>query len=193
MSKRILIIQGHPHGGGGHYCHALGEAYRTGAEAAGHEVELIDIGTVEIPALRDPADWSKPSEDEFARDAQAAVLRAEHLVVIYPLWMGTFPAHLKAFFERVFTEAFAFDVTDRGWHPRLKGRSAHVIVTMGMPAAFYRYYFFAHSLKNLRRNMLGFAGFGPIRDSLVGMVENPDPKPRARWLAKMKELGAKAA
>jgi hypothetical protein len=36
---------------------------------------------------------------------------------------------------------------------------------MGMPALVYRRYFRAHSLKALERNIQGFVGFGPIRET----------------------------
>ncbi len=61
---------------------------------------------------------------------------------------------------------------------------------MGMPALAYRWYFRAHSLKSLERNILKFAGIAPIRETLFGMVENADEKRRARWLDKMRALGA---
>ena len=44
----------------------------------------------------------------------------------------------------------------------LGGRSARVVVTMGMPALVYRWYFRAHSVKSLERNILGFVGIAPI-------------------------------
>ncbi len=51
----------------------------------------------------------------------------------------------------------------------LAGKSACVVITMGMPAFIYRWYFGAHGLKNLKRNILGFCGVGPIKDTLIGM------------------------
>lgn len=42
---------------------------------------------------------------------------------------------------------------------------------MTCQSSIYRWYFRAHSLKRLERNILGFCGGGPIRESLIGMVE----------------------
>ncbi len=61
--------------------------------------------------------------------------------------------------------------------------------TMGMPALFYRWYFGAYSLKSLERNILGFSGIGPIKESLIGMVEGKDGERRAQWLKTMRSLG----
>jgi putative NADPH-quinone reductase len=74
----------------------------------------------------------------------------------------------------------------------LTGKSARIVVTMGMPALVYRWYFGAHSLKSLERNVLRFAGLKPIRESLVGMVEGISPAKRQSWLDLLRELGAAA-
>ena len=57
MTKTVCIIQGHPHGKGKHLCHAIAEAYADGAKKAGAEVSRIDLGNLDIPMLRDPADF----------------------------------------------------------------------------------------------------------------------------------------
>lgn len=70
--------------------------------------------------------------------------------------------------------------------------SARVVMTMGMPAWAYRWYFRAHSLKSLERNILRFSGIGPIRETLIGSVEAIKPERRQRWLAELRDLGAAA-
>jgi putative NADPH-quinone reductase len=73
----------------------------------------------------------------------------------------------------------------------LSGRSARIIVTMGMPAFFCRWYFRAHSLKSLQRNILRFCGFRPVNASVVGMVESMSQAQRGEWLAKVQDLGGR--
>jgi hypothetical protein len=60
-----------------------------------------------------------------------------------------------------------------------------------MPAFVYRWYFGAHSLKSLERNVLRFCGIGPLRESLIGMIETPDQSYHVKWIAKMRALGRK--
>jgi putative NADPH-quinone reductase len=74
----------------------------------------------------------------------------------------------------------------------LRGKTARIVVTMGMPAAVYRWYFGAHSLKSLRRNVLSFVGIRPVRATLIGLVEASSAKRRSGWLAKLRQLGAAA-
>lgn len=117
---------------------------------------------------------------------------SDHLVIIYPLWLGTLPAVLKAFLEQVFRYDFAFEPAAKGkFLKKLTGRSARVVITMGMPALAYRFFFGAHSLKSLERNILRFAGIAPVRESLFGMVENVNDATRRKWLKQMQALGAR--
>ncbi|MCR9257569.1 MAG: NAD(P)H-dependent oxidoreductase [Alphaproteobacteria bacterium] len=194
MSRRILVILGHPDPAPGHFDRALAEAYQTGAEAAGHEVARIDIADLDIPVLRSAKTFETETPSGPILAAQQAIERAEHLMIVYPLWLGTLPGLLKLFFEQVFRPGFAFDYKSDGFpKPRLAGRSARIVVTMGMPAFLYRYYYFAHSLRSLKRHVLGFVGIGPIRDTVIGSVEAIGDAGRARWLEKLETLGRKGA
>jgi putative NADPH-quinone reductase len=192
MTRRITIIQGHADPSGERLCFALADAYGAGAEEAGHEVRRIDVARLDFPILRTQAEFEAGEPVADIRAAQEAILWAEHLVVVYPLWLGTMPALLKAFFEQVFRPDFAFAFGDEAkglWTKLLKGRSARIVVTMGMPVFFYRWYFRAHSLKSLERNILGFAGIGPIRETLFGMIGEGDEEKRWKSLDKMRALG----
>ena len=67
-----------------------------------------------------------------------------------------------------------------------------MVVTRGMPALAYRWYFGAHSLKSLERNVLKFSGIRPVRHSLIGMVETNNAAHRQCGLARMEALGRAA-
>ena len=126
--------------------------------------------------------------------AQEAIRWADHLVFFFPLWLGGMPALLKGFLEQVAREGFAFakDAKNPMATKLLKGRSARLVVTMGMPAVVYRFYFRAHSVKALERSILGMVGIAPIHETLIGLVEAMDDKARAKWFDKLRELGRQA-
>ena len=194
MTKRIAIIQGHPDPSEERFCRALAAAYAAGAEQGGHEVRTIEVADLRFPWLRGKADFEKGTAPHDIKTCQDIIAKADHLVVIFPLWLGDMPALLKAFFEQTFRPGFAFSgSTERGF-PRklLKGKSARVIITMGMPGVFYRLVYRAHSLKSLRRNILAFCGISPVRDTVIGMVEGGDSARRDKWLATATKLGRKA-
>lgn len=191
MSKRILLIQGHPDASARHFLHALADAYAEGARAAGHEVRTVDVATLDFPLLRSQYEWEKGELPPGLASAQDAIAWAEHLVIFFPLWLGDMPALLKGFLEQVARPGFAFGPEGGNpfGHKKLKGRSARVIVTMGMPALVYRWFFRAHSVKSLERNILGFVGIAPVDETLVGMVGNLAPKAASKWFAKVRKLG----
>lgn len=193
-SRRILLIQGHPDAGARHLCHALEDAYAAGAQAAGHVVRRVNTATLDFPLLRSQKDWVHGPLPATLVSAQADMGWAQHMVFFFPLWLGDMPALLKGFLEQVARPGFAFGAGEPGLFGAkgLAGRSARVVVTMGMPALLYRWYFRAHSVKSLERNVLGFVGMAPVRKTLIGMVDRLDEDGVAGWKAHLDRLGAAA-
>jgi putative NADPH-quinone reductase len=191
---RIVVVQGHPDPAGGHLGHALADAYAEGAIAGGHAVDRVEVARLAFPWLESKREFENGTVPPALAPAQAAIGAADHLVLFHPLWLGAAPAILKAFLEQVIRPGFAFDYRPESRFPRrrLLGKSARIVVTMGMPALAYRWWFGAHGLKNLKHDVLGFAGIRPVRDTLFGMVETADAAKRGRWLATMRRLGAAA-
>ena len=195
MGQRILLIQGHPDAGHPHFCHALAQAYAGAARAAGHEVRTLEVAGLDFPWLRSKQAWDSEDLPAALAPAQQAIAWAGHLVFVFPLWLGGMPALLKGFLEQVARPGFALSRAEPGGFPAklLKGRSARLVVTMGMPALVYRWYFRAHSVKALERNILGFVGIAPVHETLIGQVEGMTAGQRQRWLAKLAALGRHAA
>lgn len=191
---RTVVIQGHPDPSGNRLCHALAAAYVEGARSAGHKVQQFDTAQLDFPLLRTQEDWQQGSAGtpRSLQEAQAACAVADHLVLIYPLWLGTLPALLKGFLEQVFRPEVALGYGKGFPKPLFRGKSARVVITMGMPAMAYRWFFFAHGLRNLERNILGAAGIGPIRRSLFGLVDGVHEKTRLKWIDTMRSLGTRA-
>jgi putative NADPH-quinone reductase len=197
MPHRILIVVGHPDFEPKRLCRALAASYADGARSAGHEVRLIDIATLDFPLLRTMEEFAERTAPETLSDAVQAIRDANHIVFVFPLWLGTMPALLKAFLEQVMrpSVAFAYPEAGKGGFATslLKGRSARVVVTMGMPAFFYRLWYLGHGVAGMRRNILNFVGIRPVRETLFGMVDGVSAATREKWLAKMHALGVRAA
>lgn len=191
MSRRILIIQGHPDPAGGHFGHALAAAYRKGAEAAGHVVDEVVLAELDYPMLASEKEWTEGEVPESLRPVQEKIRAADHLVFVFPLWLGTLPARVKAFLEQVLRPGFAFAERARdGIGERLlNGKSARVVVTMGMPGPVYRWYFGAHGYRNFKRNILHFCGIRPVRRCFVGGVAGKNDRHRQRWLERLESIG----
>jgi putative NADPH-quinone reductase len=192
MARRILILAGHPDPHDEHFVHGLATAYRESALAAGHAVRTIGIASLDFPLLRSPEEFQTGRPPPAIAAAQADIAWANHLAIFYPLWLGSMPALAKAFFEQCLRPGFAFGPAKGRGLPRqkLKGRSARVVVTMGMPSFFYRWFYRAHSLRSFERNILHFCGIRPVRATVVGMVESRAARERA--LSAMRRFGARA-
>ncbi|UUZ76071.1 NAD(P)H-dependent oxidoreductase [Polaromonas sp. P1(28)-13] len=194
-SKHILLIQGHPDAATSHFCHALAASYATGAHEASHMVRWLNVAELDFPLLRSQKAWEEGELPTGLQQVQDDIRWAEHIVLFFPLWLGDMPALLKGFLEQVARPGFAFEreagsaaFTKKG----LTGRSARIVVTMGMPALLYRWYFRAHSVKSLERNILGFVGMAPVHETLIGTVGNFKAGDGARWLDKLRRLGRRA-
>ena len=127
-------------------------------EAQGHSVEVSDLYAIGWKAQVDRADFpaldpdarlkvAAASGDAFAADAltddvkaeQEKLLRADVLILQFPLWWFAMPAILKGWVDRVYAYGFAYGVgehSDRRWGDRygegmLAGKRAMLIVTTG--------------------------------------------------------------
>jgi putative NADPH-quinone reductase len=194
MTKRVLLIQGHPDTGHRHLGHALADAYAEGAIGAGHALKRIDVASLDFPLLRSAEDWEHGALPPTLADAQAAIGWCEHMVLFFPLWLGDMPAMLKGFLEQVARPGFAFrpDAKNPFGAKGLTGRSARVVVTMGMPALVYRWIYRAHSVRSLERNVLGFVGIAPVHETLVGSTGDLQPEDAKKWRVAMRKLGVGA-
>ncbi|MGH1407777.1 MAG: NAD(P)H-dependent oxidoreductase [Rhodomicrobiaceae bacterium] len=192
--SNILIIQGHPDTQETHLCHELISSYISAAKIADHSIKLYNIASIEFPLLRSKEDWEKGKEGtpENLKEIQEALMESDHIVIIYPLWLGTMPALLKGFLEQLLRPGVT--ITYKKGYPQglLENKSAHIIITMGMPALIYRFFFFSHSLRNLKRNILNLIGIKKIKCTLIGSVENADKKKQSKWFDKMKKNGKNA-
>lgn len=186
----IAIIVGHSRTDT--LCEALGRAYLEGATAAGHTARLFVTSRMSFdPILHEGYGRVQPLEPDLAA-AHDAITSADHLVLIFPLWLGTLPAIFKGFLERVIQPDLVEAQKQKAFPLILKGKSVRIVMTMGMPGLIYRWYYGAHALKMLRRNILAFLGAGPIRSTIYGMVEAVSTERRAGWLTEINGLGRDA-
>lgn len=185
----VAIIVGNPQTDS--YSEALGQAYKRGAQSGGHEAHLYLLANMQFDAiLREGYRRLQPLEPELSA-ARDAILDCNHIVIIFPLWCGDMPAILKGFIERVLQPDLLSIQASGGaadWKV-FKGRSARIIMTMGMPGWFYRCYFGAHALKLLKRNILEFIGIAPVHSTIYGMIAAVDDAKRQQWLREVEALG----
>lgn len=190
MSKKILILQGHPSPAS--YCFALAEAYKKAAIDSGAEVHEIIVSDLEFN-LNPSAYRSKliPELEEDVLKAQDEIRWAEHLVFVYPNWWGTMPTLLKAFIDRVFTSGFAFKYRQDSiwWDRLLQGKSARLIVTMDTPPWYYRFVYGQPGHVAMKKNILEFCGVKSVNITSIGSVKTSSLVQRQKWLNQVGTIG----
>jgi len=191
MPKKICIIDGHPDPDGSRLIHALCEEYCTGATKAGHEISRIDIARLDCKPLKYKSDFDI-DPDSAVQLERTKLTDAEHVVLMFPLWLGSMPSATRAFFEQVARGEFFLEAgdDDHKWPKRMmKGKSARIVVTMGMPAIAYKTLFAGASLKAVERGLFGISGFKPVRHTVLGGVDGAKEEQYKIWLSEIRELG----
>ncbi|HVJ62752.1 MAG TPA: NAD(P)H-dependent oxidoreductase, partial [Tahibacter sp.] len=84
----ITIVDGHPDPDAARFVHALADAYAAGAKEGGHDVRRIDVARVDFALLSQKKEFESAPPEAAIRAAQADIAWCDHLVVLYPLWLG---------------------------------------------------------------------------------------------------------
>lgn len=154
--KKILVLDTHPSANS--FGASLAQEYAVSAEESGASVEIVSLRDLSIDWCRDPRGY--PVELEVAR-LQSMIHEAQHLVFVFPVYWGLYPALLKGFIDRVLLPGFAYEYQE-GSHslPKklLTGRTARLIYTMDSPGWFHRFFYGSPAEKALVRATLWFTG-----------------------------------
>jgi NAD(P)H dehydrogenase (quinone) len=195
MSRRILIVDLHP--GRLSFSAALAQAYRDGADAAGHPTRSLALSEMAFdPDFGQAGFRNAPALEPDLDGFRDALTWADHVVLMTPMWWGGLPAKAKGLFDRTLLPGFAFDPRQRRMGlptPLLTGRTARLILTSDTPGwAFWLMY--ARALKHqVQRQILSYVGFKPRGFTHFSPVEHSTEAIRSRWLARTRALGQSAA
>lgn len=187
--KRIFLLNGHPDPSPERFCAALLDAYAEGARRAGHELRRIDLGHLTFPLITTAFQSDNGAVAPDAVKVQEALLWADHVVLIFPLWLDDQPALLRGLFEQVFRYRFVHVDCDKD-KKALHGKTVHTIVTMGMPADLYVSLNGAHCVQALEKGLIAYAGMTAAARTLIGSIHAADEAARKDWLAKLDAAGA---
>lgn len=127
-----LIVYAHPNPDSFNRA-ILNVALETYAER-GVNVRVVDLYAEKFNPVLDARQLQMAARGELPDDIRAQqqdVSWADVLVVIYPLWWFDRPAILKGWFDRVFTNGFAFEYREGRAAGLLPDKRAIVIVTAG--------------------------------------------------------------
>jgi NAD(P)H dehydrogenase (quinone) len=130
----------------------IARAYAQSLEQLGHECALEDLYRRPFdPVMR--ADELEPfkrgTPDEVQR-AQMALISADVLTVVYPLWWATMPAMMKGYIDRVFARGFAYEAAGGRNRGLLPGKRCVLMTLSGAPLTLLHQSGEWHAIKALQ-------------------------------------------
>lgn len=129
---KVLIVYAHPNPNS--FNHAILETAVETLRVNKHAARVKDLYAENFNPLLDRDMLASINQGVIPADIlreQQDLSWAEGLIFIYPLWWFDRPAILKGWFDRVFTNGFAFRYTSKGVEGLLHHSRALVIVTTG--------------------------------------------------------------
>ncbi|WP_330960913.1 NAD(P)H-dependent oxidoreductase [Photobacterium sp. 53610] len=188
MSKNILLLNANPKAES--LSRLLADQYQI--EAREHfDVRRFDLPEMDFqPSLDSGYDAIQPLEP-CLQDFQEQLKRADHIVIISPVWWGGLPAKFKGLIDRAILpgSAFRFEADHPAPVQLLRGKTARIILTMDAPPEMLREQA-QPVLTQLDRFTLQFCGVTPAETTLFGSVIFSTEAERAGWVSTVKTLGA---
>lgn len=192
--RRILVVIGHPIANT--LNHELARRYAAAAEAAGGEVRVRDLA-------EDPSNSPTSTELLRARPGEYGHLEAsvaediadlhwaEHLVIFFPQWWGTYPAVLTNWIDRTFLagDAFRYGSSAANWDKLLTSRTARIVTTHDTPGFYNLLAYRDAAVVALRTATLAYCGIKTVGVTHFSPVKTSTDQTRRKWLATTAALG----
>lgn len=187
----VLVINAHPDKES--FCYALVDKYMhvcINQNVRCNLVQLVDLNF--NPILKYGYRIPTELEPDLIK-MQELILAANHLVFVFPVWWGTYPALLKGFIDRVFLPGFAFKYKPGSllWEKKLTGKTATILATMDTPIWYSRLVYKSPAINSLKKGVLEFCGIKPVDEKIFSPIKSSTLAKREKWLRKVEQLGLK--
>ncbi|MDK2594064.1 NAD(P)H-dependent oxidoreductase [Pseudoalteromonas obscura] len=189
MTKKILVLNGNPKSNS--FGQHLADIYSCEAREY-FEVRRFNLSEMPFNASLQYGYNTPQILEPILVEFQKAVLWAEHIVIISPIWWGGLPAKLKGLFDRAFLPDFSFKYEKDNPVPvqLLTGKTSRLILTMDMPAQYMEEQA-APVITQLDTYTLQFCGIQKAQINLFGSLVLATPDDKQKWEGTMKSLGRK--
>lgn len=132
--KKVMMVVGDPRKYSVNY--DLANTAMAFFEAHGFEVELRDLYDMKFNPVLSETDFynAKDGSGDTPKDIkieQEFVIKADHIVFVYPNWHDTPTAIVKGYMERVFAKQFAYQDGEKGLEGLLTDKDIYTIMNCG--------------------------------------------------------------
>jgi NAD(P)H dehydrogenase (quinone) len=187
---RVLVVLAHPRRAS--FTGDVLDRVVEGLGAAGHEVEVADLYREGFQPVFGDADYAQFEGGTLGEDIlreQARVERNEGLVLVFPIWWWSFPAMLKGWFDRVWSNGWAYEFANNPNGSLLAPRPFGLIGCAASSREVYERRGYEEMLsRQVEVGTLGFCGVSASRLVIFNDVGWDDDQ-QARHLAEALELG----
>ncbi|MBJ7349532.1 MAG: NAD(P)H-dependent oxidoreductase [Rhodococcus sp.] len=191
MNTLVVVSHPDPHSLTHQVAHSVVEAIRS----TGTTVETADLAAESFDPRFSAADLSlfrgNGSTPSDVAEEQTRIDRAEHLVLVFPMYWWSMPALLKGWIDRVFVEGWAYEYGDRVFVKKLDRLTIHLVVVAGDDAdSFERHGVHQAIRTQIERGIIEYCG------ATVGsknFVYGSDTRSRAELAAEISAIGSTVA
>ena len=167
----ILVVMAHP--ASPSLTRSVASSVLDAGATLGHTVELVDLVAEEFDPVFGPADHAAftavgPTPPDVRREQQR-IDRADHLVLVHPVYWWSMPAVLKGWIDRVFVSGWAFE-EDAGGHivKKLGRLNVHLIALAGAGAATYAKHGYRDAMRaQIDHGIFDFCGAPVVTSELI--------------------------
>lgn len=178
---RILAVLAHPRRQS--YCGALLDALTTGARAAHHEVDVLDLHAEDSRVGFGEADLAQMTGGALPADVRAAQERmdaAGGLAIVYPIYWWTFPAVLRGWVDRVWSLGWAYRIAEGPSKGLLRNRPTVVLASAGVSRETFETCGYASAMQRLIDDgLFRYCGIERLHTEYVFDVHESDARRRA--------------
>ncbi|MDP2156214.1 MAG: NAD(P)H-dependent oxidoreductase [Nitrospirota bacterium] len=187
---KYLILYAHPNPKS--FNHAILETVQTELQKAGREVSLRDLYAQNFNPVLSANDLAGIVQGKLQPEVKAEqehISSADVIVVIYPLWWSGMPAILKGYIDRVFTDGFAYHISETGIDSLLKSKKVLLITTTGAPQEMYEASgMFKSMAQTTGEGIFQFTGMELIEHKYLCAIPHVTDDDRKKMLEEVKEL-----
>ncbi|MGU3496503.1 NAD(P)H-dependent oxidoreductase [Xanthobacteraceae bacterium A53D] len=174
-SRHALIVIAHPKPGS--LTHAVAREIAAGVAADGiHTSEFADLTAEGFDPRFTPDDVDilikKGPPPADARAEQQRIERAQALVLVYPVYWWSFPAILKGWIDRVFTDGWAYEDATRA--KKLTHLPVHLVALGGADSGTYKRHGYFDAMKTqIDHGIFDYCG-APVASSTYLIDATPE-------------------
>ncbi|MDX1957894.1 MAG: NAD(P)H-dependent oxidoreductase [Leptospiraceae bacterium] len=160
-----------------------------------HIVELIDLYAEKFNPILIVNETQRRRDlihDKEMERYRNSVQNADHIIFVYPVWWGGFPAILKGFIERVLVSGFAYSFKEgkeTNIFPKglMKGKSVSFFCTMDSP---WIVSLVDPGWLSMKFAIFKYCGFSKIQRYVLSGLKRKSLSEREAWLKKVSKVAA---